>query len=55
MELVPYSDEHLQLTEALELDRARVRGWGIVHALVWGLDETLHEDLVASAELLAAL
>jgi streptomycin 6-kinase len=43
-----------QLTEALELDRDRARGWGIVHALVWGLDETLHADVVACAELLAA-
>jgi len=40
----------------LGVDRSRVRGWGIVHALAWGLtDETVYPDLVTCAELLAAL
>ena len=44
------------LTDELALDRARVRGWGIVHALAWGMsDTTLHADIVACAELLAAV
>jgi streptomycin 6-kinase len=45
-----------QLVSELEVDRARARGWGIVHALAWGLtDETVYPELVASAELLAAV
>jgi streptomycin 6-kinase len=40
----------------LSVERSRARGWGIVHALAWGLtDETVYPDLVACAELLAAL
>lgn len=27
------------LTEALELDRARARGWAIVHTLAWGMND----------------
>lgn len=39
----------------LGVERARARGWGIVHALAWGLsEETVYPDLVACAELLAA-
>lgn len=42
------------LSEALDVDRARMRGWGIVHALAWGLGETVLEDLVACARWLTA-
>lgn len=28
-----------QLAEELGLDRERMRGWGIVHALAWGVSE----------------
>ena len=42
------------LSEALDVDRARMRGWGIVHALAWGLGESVLEDLVACAQWLAA-
>ena len=42
------------LSEALDVDRARMRGWGIVHALAWGLGESVFEDLVACAQWLAA-
>jgi streptomycin 6-kinase len=41
-----------QLTEALELDRARARGWAIVHALAWGMDHPWH---VSCAEWIAAI
>jgi streptomycin 6-kinase len=42
------------LTEAMELDRERMRLWGIVHALAWGVsDDSWHEDHVACACLLA--
>jgi streptomycin 6-kinase len=41
------------LSEALELDRERMRLWGIVHALAWGVgDAGWHEDHVACARLL---
>ena len=44
------------LADELALDRTRVRGWGIVHALAWGMsDTTLHADMVACAELIAAV
>jgi len=43
-----------QLAEALDLDRERMRGWGIVHALAWGLGDRVLEDLVACARWLAA-
>ncbi len=39
------------LAEALELDRERMRGWAIVHALAWGMDRPI---MVACAEWLAA-
>jgi streptomycin 6-kinase len=42
------------LSDALELDRERMRGWGIVHALAWGLGESGLEDMVACARWLAA-
>jgi streptomycin 6-kinase len=42
------------LSEALDVDRARMREWGIVHALAWGLGETVYEDMVACARWLAA-
>jgi len=42
------------LAEALELDRERLRLWGIVHALAWGVHDTKHEpDMVACARLLS--
>lgn len=41
------------LSEALDLDRARMQGWGIVHALAWGLGETIYKDMVACAQWLA--
>ena len=44
-----------QLTAELGLDRDRLRGWGIVHALAWGVSERkLEPDMVACAEWLAA-
>jgi streptomycin 6-kinase len=43
-----------QLTEALDLDRERMRAWGIVHALAWALGETALEDMIACARWLAA-
>lgn len=44
------------LASELDLDRDRVRGWGIVHALAWGLgDDTTEPDLVECAKLLAEL
>jgi streptomycin 6-kinase len=40
----------------LGVDRARARGWGIVHALAWGLSrEAVHSDLIACAKLLATV
>jgi streptomycin 6-kinase len=45
-----------QYVGELGVDHGRARGWGIVHALAWGLtEETVHPDLVACAELLAAV
>jgi streptomycin 6-kinase len=46
-----------QLAELLGLDRERVRGWGTVHALAWGIEEdgTLHPPEVAVAEALAVM
>jgi streptomycin 6-kinase len=42
------------LTDELALDRERMRGWGIVHALAWGVGETRVEpDMVECARLLA--
>jgi streptomycin 6-kinase len=40
------------LTHATGVDRGRARGWGIVHALAWGMDDPGHR---AAAELLAAI
>ena len=43
-----------QLAEELVLDRARMRGWGIAHALAWGVDEDGSSDaMVACARWLA--
>jgi streptomycin 6-kinase len=42
------------LTERLGVDRARARGWGIVHALAWGMDGE-HPDHLAVADWLAAI
>ena len=42
------------LSGALEVDRERMRGWGIVHALAWGLGESVQEDMVACARWLGA-
>lgn len=45
-----------QYVSELGVDRGRARGWGIVHALAWGLSEdTVHSDLVACADVLAAV
>jgi streptomycin 6-kinase len=42
--------------EALGVDRARARGWGVVHALAWGTGETgVDDEMVACAQLLAAV
>ena len=39
-----------QLASELELDRERLRSWGIAHALAWGVSETgVHEGHVACA------
>lgn len=38
------------LSETLELDRERMRGWGIAHALAWGLELP---EMVAAARWLA--
>lgn len=40
-----------QLAAELDLDRERMRGWGIAHALAWGPPD---EDMVACARWLAA-
>jgi streptomycin 6-kinase len=43
-----------RLSEALGLDRERIRRWAVVHALAWGLgDDEWFADIVASAEWLA--
>jgi streptomycin 6-kinase len=45
-----------QYVDALGVDRARARGWGIVHALAWGADGTgVDDELIACAQLLAAV
>ena len=41
------------LTEATGVDRERARGWGIVHALAWGMDDRLGH--IAAAEILASI
>ena len=40
-----------QLAAELDLDRDRMRGWGIAHALAWDPDE----DMLACARWLAAV
>jgi streptomycin 6-kinase len=43
------------LASILGLDRQRLRGWGILHALAWGLgDSGIDEKMVACARWLAA-
>jgi streptomycin 6-kinase len=45
-----------QLTAELGLDRERLRGWGIVHALAWGFSaetQKVEEDMIACARWLA--
>jgi len=43
-----------QLTSELALDRGRMRGWGIAHALAWGINESVVlEDMIACARWLA--
>ena len=43
------------LSSELSLERGRVRGWSIVHALAWGLtEEDVYLPNIACAELLAA-
>jgi streptomycin 6-kinase len=44
-----------QLAEALELDRERMRAWGIVQTVSWGLGPGGGEDELAVAELIAAI
>jgi streptomycin 6-kinase len=44
------------LADDLELDRERMRGWAIVHALAWGVSgRKLEADMVECARLLSAL
>jgi streptomycin 6-kinase len=43
------------LASELDLDRERVRRWGIAHALIWGFsDSKVEADMVESARLLVA-
>ena len=43
-----------QLASETGLDRERVRGWGIAHALAWGIDtREMDEMMVACARWLA--
>jgi streptomycin 6-kinase len=43
------------LASELELDRERVRRWGIAHALIWGFsDSKVEADMIESARLLVA-
>jgi streptomycin 6-kinase len=46
-----------QLAELLGLDRERMRAWGVVHALAWGIEEdgTVHPQEVAVADALAVM
>ena len=45
-----------QLAESLELDRERLRLWGVAHALAWGIDEReVLPEHVECARILAAL
>jgi streptomycin 6-kinase len=44
-----------QLSALLDLDRERLRGWSLVHALAWGMNDAgVHEAHVACARLLAS-
>jgi predicted nucleic acid-binding protein len=39
-----------QLADALDLDRERMRRWGVIHALAWGMgDERAFPDILACA------
>jgi streptomycin 6-kinase len=39
-----------QVSTVLELDRERMRGWAVVHALAWGMDDyERFDDILASA------
>ena len=43
------------LSSELGVEKGRARGWGIVHALAWGLtDEAVYAPNIACAELLAS-
>ena len=42
------------LADLTGLDRERKRGWGVVHALAWGLGSEVDEKLVACARWLRA-
>jgi streptomycin 6-kinase len=43
-----------QLSAELDLDRERLRGWGIVHALAWGFSaRKVEHDMIACARWLA--
>lgn len=44
-----------QLESELELDRGRMRRWGIAHALAWGVSgQKVEEDMIECARLLVA-
>lgn len=42
------------LSDALGLDRDRMRGWALVHALAWGLNEDPDDEVARSAGLFAS-
>jgi streptomycin 6-kinase len=45
-----------QLTAELDLERERLRGWGIIHALAWGVSgqaRKIEQDMIACARWLA--
>jgi streptomycin 6-kinase len=43
------------LSAELDLDRERVRRWGIAHALAWGVsDDKVEADMIESARILVA-
>jgi hypothetical protein len=42
------------LADELDFERERLRGWGVAHALAWGLDHaTFDPELVECARLLS--
>jgi len=43
-----------QLSSDLGLDRERMRGWAVAHALAWGLDDGLHAAMVECARWLTS-